>query len=247
MYGYIYDVFLADKRYEKDLIRIENTLTDLDLKGQIIKLTLMNNLGHAVQELLQRGVKTIVVVGSDQLFSRLLDHVESLHGVNVAIIPLGGHQQMAQVLGVPEGEAACHTLAARMIKQVRLGKINRQYFFYSVIINDPNAKVNCDGLFSVKATSSQAITSIYNPCYDPQDVSCDPRLEVAITPATESGLFKKPTLLQPTSIRSRVISIEQPIGIPIVVDGQKTVKIPAEITLSNQSVNIIVGKERKID
>lgn len=247
MYGYIYDVFLSDKRYEKDLIRIENTLTDLDLKGHTIKLSLINNLGHAVQDLLQRGVKTIVVVGSDQLFSKVLDFAENFHGVLIGLIPLGTHQQMAQVLGVPEGEAACQTLAARMVKTIRLGKINAQYFLYSVIVNDANAQVNCDGLFAATATSTQAITSIYNPCYEPEDYGCDPRLEVAITPTTESSFFKKAELLKATEIKSRVISIDVPRGIPVVVDGQKVIKTPVEIKLSNQSVSLIVGKERKID
>lgn len=247
MYGYIYDVFLSDKRYEKDLIRIENTLTDSDLKGHTIKLSLINNLGHAVQDLLQRGVKTIVVVGSDQLYSKLLDYVENLHGIVVGLIPLGSHQQMAQVLGIPEGEAACQTLAARMIKTIRLGKINSSYFLYSVFVNDASAKVSCDGLFDASATSSSAITSIYNPCYNPEDLACDPRLEVAITPTTEGKFFKKAELLKPTEIKSRVISIEMPRGIPVVVDGQKIIKTPVQLTLSNQSVSVIVGKERKID
>ena len=99
MYGYIYDVFLHQKVYEKELIRIEHSLTDLGLQGSKIRLSLINNIGHAVDDLLRRGVKTIVGIGSDQLFSKLVDQTVDQNGITLGLIPMGSHNQLAEIFG----------------------------------------------------------------------------------------------------------------------------------------------------
>ena len=66
MYYYIYDSYLAEKKYESTIARIENRLTDLGINGKINRLSFLKNIHQIIGEEVKRGVKTVVVVGSDE-------------------------------------------------------------------------------------------------------------------------------------------------------------------------------------
>jgi len=245
MYGYIYDVFLNQKPYEKEVIRIEHSLTDKGLNGHTVKLGLMNNVRHAVEDLLKRGASTIVAVGSDQLFSRLADEVDLLGNRAIGLIPLGSHQLLAGLFGIPEGAQACKTLSARMLCEVPLAKVNSSYFIHSIVIDNPLVKIRCHNQFVAGAMSEQAVISILNR------PSCELKkeeraLHVVITPASEKKMFRRSEPLPPTMIASPKLEILSPSGVPMVVDGQKTVNTPASIEISGKTLKIIMGKERQL-
>ncbi|EKD32917.1 MAG: hypothetical protein ACD_76C00116G0003, partial [uncultured bacterium] len=48
MYYYVYDDFVQDKRFEKDLQKIENRLTDLGISGKIARLALFKHADELV-------------------------------------------------------------------------------------------------------------------------------------------------------------------------------------------------------
>lgn len=247
MYGYIYDIFLTQKQFIKEVNKIENSLTDLGLQGQIIRLSLISNVGHAVEELISRGVKTIVAVGSDQLFSTLADYADQLTQVTVGLIPVGSHRLMADILGIPAGEKACPVLSARLIQYVRLGKINQKYFLHSVVAQDARTQVHCDARYMACATSEEAITSILNPYTQGSPVKDgEKKLTVVVTPTAKKKMFSKALPMPSTIMTAEGISIEEPRHQPLLVDGQKIIKTPVDITMSEQQLRVIVGKNRKI-
>jgi len=245
MYGYIYDVFLSDSRYEKELIQIENSLTDFGLKGTIIRLSLINNIGHAVQDLLHKGVTTIVAVGGDQLVSKVIDYADQFDGITLGIIPIGQHQMLASLFGVPSSAQACATLAARNVRPISLGKINNAYFIYSVVLEDPSTIITCDGQFSITPTTDQAIVSVHN-LYSQEELKKIGSLSVMITPMGEKSFLKKRTPTQPTVIKSQLVQIMKPQNIRVVVDGQKIMKTPVTIEVVPKKVQVIMGKERAV-
>ena len=246
MYGYIYDVFLktSNKKYEKELIKIENTLTDLGLKGSITRLSLINNVRHAVEDMIQKGVRTIVAVGSDQLFSKIADQADLLNNTALGLIPMGEHQLLANLLGIPEGHEACKCLAARLLKTVSLGKINNAYLIHSAVIEDPRTKVLCDKMYHISATTDQAIVSIHN-LHETQ-IASEQKLSTMISPVLKQGLFSKSQIENPTVIQSREVEINEPKNIPVIVDGQKVLKTPVHIEIVPQKIKVIVGRERKV-
>lgn len=247
MYGYIYDVFLGQKQYAKELIKIENSLTDLGLQGHTIKLSLINNIAHALQELTQRGIKTVVAVGSDQLFSKIADYAELLDGVVLGMIPIGGHRQLADLFGIPTGAEACPVLSARLVRPVSLGRINRGYFIHSILVQDPAVKVRCQDQFDISATSEQAMISILNMHEaEDQPTQKGATLSVIVAPATPSKLWRKPQFLPATHLRCTSVSIEEPRNISLLVDGQKVLKTPVFIDIVPQKLSVIMGKGRKI-
>lgn len=244
MHGFIYDVFTGQKQHEKELIRIENTLTDLGIKGPIVKLSLINNINHAIEELIRKGVDTIIAVGSDQLLSKIADSSDRLNAITLGIIPLGSHQQLATLLGVPYGHNACHTVSARLVRPVSLGKINNAFFIYSVLITDPRIKIKCEGQFIISPVSEKAVTTILNLQAN-EDLNRE-KLSVTISPEYEKKLFKKQKTVFPTTIQCTHAVIEYPENVPIIVDGQKIMKTPVFFEIVPQKINIIMGKERKI-
>lgn len=246
MYGYIYDVFWSQKPYEKELIRIENSLTDLGFNGSIVKLSLINNVGHAVQDLLKKGVSTIVAIGGDQLFSKIADQVDIFKDTTLGLIPLGSHGQMAELFGIPKGEEACKTLAARLVQDVTLSQINSQYFIHSAIIQDPRVKIICHDKFIVGPTSPEAVVSIVNTNPTADEGLQQRSLSVIITPASQRGLFKKSETFPSTHIKSQRLFIKEPKGIPILVDGQKTINTPATLEVSDKKISVIMGRDRQV-
>jgi len=247
MHGYIYDVFLNQKPYEKEIIRIEHSLTDKGLNGPIVRLSLINNVAHAVEDLLKRGVTTITAIGSDQLFSKLADQIADKEGITIGLIPLGTHQQLAQLFGIPSGAEACKTISARLVRPVQLCKINSAYFIHMVSVYDARAKVTIDDQFILSPTSKEASISIFNHIQtDPESGDDTKTLSIVITPLTEKKVFKKSEALPPTSLFSQEVIISEPRGIPVIVDGQKIINTPVTLSISDKSVQVIMGKSRKL-
>ena len=102
MYCYIYDSFLNQKKYEKQLSKIELFLADLGIGGRIHKLNVLKNLEELISEEINGGTKNLIVVGNDQTVSRVLDF---LVGKNVAlgIIPMGENNALAESIGASRG------------------------------------------------------------------------------------------------------------------------------------------------
>ncbi len=248
MYGYIYDIFVSQKKYERELIRIENSITDLGMQGNTIRLSLISNVGHAIEDLLSRGVRTIVAVGSDQLLSKIADYADLLQNVTVAIIPLGSHHLLADLFGVPYGAESCRILSARMVKHIRLGRINRCYFIHSVVVQDSRTRVRCDDQFVAKATSEDALISILKT-HEPEEESLpleEQKLSVFLTPATKKTFLRKALPVTSTFIRCQLAEITEPSHLLLVVDGQKQLKTPAVMHVSPTMLKVVVGKGRKI-
>jgi hypothetical protein len=248
MYGYIYDIFVSQKKYQRELVRIENSITDLGMQGHVVRLSLISNVSHAIEDLLSRGVRTIVAVGSDQLLSKIADYADLLQNTAVAVIPIGSHHLLADLFGVPYGSDACKTLSARMIKHIRLGRINRSYFIHSVAVRDSRTRVRCDDQFVAKATSEDALISILKT-HEAEEESLpleDQKLSVFLTPATPKSLFKKSLPVPSTFIRCQLAEITEPKQLLLVVDGQKQMKTPAIMHVSPTMMKIVVGKGRKI-
>lgn len=246
MYGYIHDVFLHQKPYEKELIRLDHALTDKDLRGPVVKLTLINNIAHAVDDLLRRGIKTLVAVGSDQLFSKLADQVADHPHITLGLIPFGTHQRIAEMFGIPEGEKAASVLSARLVRPVSLAKINNAYFIHDVQIVDKRAKITLDDAFTLSATSAEAHITIFNETLVTGNDTLQKRFSVHIAPASEKKLFRKTEPLPKTSVHATTLRIGGENGIALIVDGQKIINTPALLEMTDKRLPVIMGKERII-
>ena len=123
MFFYIYDSFLADKKYEKILGKIEIRLTNLGIAGRNIRLSILKNVEEIVKDLPEKDSPTIVIIGEDKTFFKA---AKALVGKRTPIgfIPIRGNSIVAKLLGLPINEFACDVVSARLIETINLGKVN---------------------------------------------------------------------------------------------------------------------------
>jgi hypothetical protein len=251
MYQYIYDHYLGNKKYDKVLAKIEARLIDLGIQGKIHKITLLKNFEAYVQEIIAKQPEALVVVGNDETIAKILNIIAEKEIV-LGIIPIGEPNIIADFFGIEKETGACNILSARKIKEIDLGKINGQYFMSSVEVFGEGASIICNGKFEVKTLKDTEKIGIYNLCFsegakkifDPQDGT----LELISLPKEQKsfwGLKNKKQLRESTIKIKKAKILSSPNSNSVLVDGHKIMKTPAEVTLAEKKLRVIVGSERK--
>ncbi len=252
MYSYIYDSFLNHRKYEKIISKIENEITDLEIKGKICRLTLLNTIKATIEDEIRKGATTIVIVGNDKTVTRALDAVAPKE-ITLGIIPIGkeSDNQMAKLLGIPMEEESCKVLSSRIIKKLSLGKVNNSLFINNATIRSQNLTIECDQCYQIKLIGQPHEVQIFNPRKEiqEQETEISDTLVTEINSQTKGPLFKifKPHRSQKSVFNIQRISINNHTqNIPIIIDGQKIIKSPAIIEKAPFRLKAIVGKNRMI-
>ena len=249
MYLYIYDSFLSHQKYASPLAAIEHRVTDLDVKGKIARLTILKNVKELILDAVKSGVTTIVAVGDDQTFAKIINVIANLN-VTLGIIPIDNSSKIARVLGVPPCELACDVVASRIIKKLDLGKINDYYFLNAAEITNANISLLSDS-YSVMPTTKLNSIRICNFGWRNDEMISDPTdgvLEAVITPIKSTWLSKKS--LEPTVLPFRKIRInatDETEEVSILTDEQIILKTPAQVEIAPKKLKIIVGSNRLFD
>lgn len=247
MYLYIYDSFLNDKKYTDLLIKIEKRITDLGIKGRVAKLSILKNMKELITDGVKEGVKTVVVIGNNQTFAKVINIVADLDVV-LGLIPVE-KSKIATILGIPPKINACDILASRIIKKIDLGKINNQYFIHSAEINNSEVVIEYNSFKVQPATKENQIT-FYNfaDVNSPNSSPIDGLLEAVITPVKSNFLGKKKSLGDTVLPFNKIkVTSQEEEQISILTDEQIIMKTPARISVSPEKLNIIVGPERNFD
>lgn len=247
MYLYIYDSFLSEPKYESILAAIERRVTDLDIKGKIARLSVLKNIKELVADGVKNGVTTVVAIGDDQTFAKVIN-IAAQFDVTLGIIPVTTTSTIARVLGIPPKEHACEVLAARIIKRLDLGKINSQYFLNQAQITNAAVTITCDG-FSLQPTTELNSITICN-VGGTVTANCNPTdgiLEAIITPIESNWLAKR--TLQSTVLPFKKIMIRSrgEEEVSILTDEQIIMKTPAEIVIAPSQLRVIVGSNRQFE
>ncbi|MDO8435520.1 MAG: diacylglycerol kinase family protein [bacterium] len=252
MYLYIYDSSLQDKKYAKLLSKIEARLTDLDIKGKIVRLSLLRNIGETIKDALRQGVHTIIAVGTDKTLTQIVNSLQDF-SVTLGFIPMTTDSALARILGIPPYELACEVIANRLLQTIDLGKINNTYFLLNVSVEQGEVVVSSNDKYTVAATTPQQTVRIANlgygsggSVYDPQDGKLEAVFEER--GGSSFGPFNRffgQKEVRPSIIPMRKIKLTHTDeSLPIVVDGQQVVKTPATIEVMPKQLKVIVGKER---
>lgn len=243
MYCYLYDEFIQDnKRYERELLQIENRLTDLGIAGKISRLALFRNAEEMIRDEIDRGVKTVVVLGNDDTIRKLLD-VISESDVVLGIIPIGPKNELARLLGIPAGVAACDVLSARRIEQIDMGTINGRKFITGVHVPNFKAELMCnDGKYRIVPTSHadlhiDNLAEVTNPC--------DGILEANIQASVKTGWGPFARHRQTNSILPfRFLAIRSDKPIAAYADGEEMQGTRFDIGIEPMTLKVIIGKQR---
>ena len=249
MHIYIYDNFLNEKKYQSVIAKIETRITDLGLNGKIIRLGVMNSIYNAIENEIKKGAKTIIAVGNDNLLNQVINSVIKSSLINktiqvpIGFIPVGkNNNELSKFLGIDYDDNACDILSARRIKQLSLGKINDLFFLFNVSITTKDTIINIDKNFSIEI-KKEGIINIINTSLESDNEVKNNSLKLFIQ-TKKSGLFRKNKHDQSNFIFNNLILLNKKL--PVKIDNSLEIQTPVDITLSSESVNIIVGKKRII-
>ena len=250
MYYYIYDNFLIEKKYQGIISKIESRLTDLGINGKIIRMSTFKNLSKTLNEDIAKGVKTLVVVGNDRTLNQLINLINNLN-LTIGLIPLGPDNNIARLMGIPEGEAACDVLSSRIIQPLHLGLINKKYFFITYLeLPGDNIYLNCDENYFINVCNYYDAISISNIFWgedtDKIPLSNNSGYINLIIKHIKKGLFqtKKENF---SYFKIKTIELTSDRSVPILlIDEKRIVKTPVTVSVAKNKLNLIVGRKRLI-
>ena len=254
MHIYIYDSYLNDKKYESSLAKIETRLTDLGLNGKIIRLGTISSIQDTIKEEIKRGAKTFIAVGNIKILNQVTSSMAKFfqnnqigNTVPLGFIPVGKTQNEFSIkLGIDLEEGACDFLAARRIKIIGLGQVNQEYFLTQAKITTMKTLLEIDANYSIEIKKEGEIfinnLSLYH--YSQPDILSDINdniLELTIK-NNKLALFKSNNVNNSVFPFSKLI-ISNPDK-KLLIDNCVEITMPATITVAQEKINLIVGKNR---
>ncbi|MFH1142158.1 MAG: diacylglycerol kinase family protein [Candidatus Uhrbacteria bacterium] len=243
MYYYIYDDFVQDKKHEKELLKIENRLADLGITGKVARLALFKRADELILDEVKHGVKTVVIVGNDQTLCKVLSAVVE-SGVVFGIIPLGKSNNIAKMMGVPEGADACNVISKRLIEKIDVGKCNGYRFITGIPFPKLKAEMVIDQSYILTPVSGgnvvvrnlgvgEVITN--KQVADPKDGQLEVLVDVAGRWGKKGGQSK---------VIFKRLAFETKDPITVSFDGHQIRNNKFKILLDRKKLKVIVGKDR---
>ena len=249
MYYYIYDIFTSDKKYERVLQKIEARLIELDVAGGAKKMNVLKNLEEVINEAKNNQIKNIIAVGNDDTLGKVANLAVGKN-LTVGIIPIEEPNAIGSALGINSWEEGCRAVARRKIIEIDAGRINQQFFLFSV--ESPTNAVSFDfDNYSIKPLKNNQLTGLYNLNITKESFYASPNdgvMEAVFWPGQPGWwhkfLRKKSTAVGQKSIfpiKKLVIRhLKKPVS--LTVDRQRIIKTPAEIEVTKKKLAIIVGR-----
>ncbi len=250
MYLYVYDEFIQDKRFEKDLLQIENRLTDLGIAGKIARLALFRDPQEMIRDEIRRGASSVVAVGDDRTVRKILDVVAE-GGATLGMIPLGEPGTLAKLFGIPAAVAACDILSARIVETVDLGTANGARFLMNFSIPEFGGELSCGKNCSMHPVN-RGLLDIVNLGSGVQGVpnraSSDPtdgRLDVLLRVTVKGNWgFLKRTKLGVTHLPVEKITVTSPQPVKAFLDGEAFESDRFDVSVERGAIRVVMGRER---
>lgn len=242
MYTYIYDEFLTQKKYQKLVKRIENTLIDIGIGGKICKLSLFTNLPELIHDEVKKGSQNIILVGNDQTVHKFLNILAQYTGIAVGHIPVDPKNSMiAQLFNIPFGDEACKVISARKIQTVPLAQVNDYFFIHSLEFESHEGPIEFQKDFVIEARDQANMCSILNPITQSKE-----SLKAVIAPVKNKKIFgisqNHLDEHERTIMPFDEIYLKAKPSLTLTIDKQKVIKTPATIKKSDKTITMIVGK-----
>ena len=250
MYCYIYDIFTNQKKYEKQLAKVELLLADLGIGGKIYKLNVLKNLETIIEEAIAEGAKTIVAVGNDQTVSKIVNLIVDKN-ITLGIIPVGDGCLLAESLGINSSEAAVQILSARRLKKLDVGKINEQYFLLALESADKDIVFDLKD-YNINPRENNEAVGLYNINISNYQFKSNPEdgiMEAVFVPrakkAWQNFWLKKgknlPERISVFPIKELTINHKKK-PLTINIDRQRTTKTPARVEILKNKLKIVASK-----
>lgn len=253
-YAYLYDDFLNDHKYERDIAAVESKLNTFDLAGRVSRLVLFRDPKNLLESLAKQRINTVVVVGNDETLYKTVGFMPDLN-LTVGYIPIERPWRVAEMLNIPIGARACDVLAARYVEAFDMGKIGDQYFFSELYIPHTRAGLEVEGRYQVSPAHDGSL-SIRNLCSAREGSvsgladANDGLLEAVIAPAEEKksrSLWRQPRAAEAdTRLLLSYGTIVSDEVIEVLADGRPMRGKKFEVDVAADKLNFITGRGRQL-
>ncbi|OGF25735.1 hypothetical protein A2303_07090 [Candidatus Falkowbacteria bacterium RIFOXYB2_FULL_47_14] len=257
MHIYIYDSYVNEKRFNSIIARVETRITDLGLNGKIIRLGIMSSLYDSIENELIKGAKTIIAVGNNSLLNQVINSVARLTALNsvnknipIGFIPVGNKDnEIADHLGISINEEACDILSARRVQKLDLGLINNYYFLTQATITTEGTTIEIDKNYSIEILEKGEVGVVNLPINVdlPDNIKSNAKdgvLELYIKTKNTKKFLPISTGKPNQSVFSfKKLKITNPKH-SVLIDNSIKITTPVNITIANEKINLIVGKNR---
>jgi len=252
MYIYLYDNYLKNKKFDSVVKAMETRLTDFGIAGKIIRLQNFTNAKAVIEDEIKKGALTIVIVGNDFTFGHVLSSAATCE-TTFGFLPVGPDNSIAEVLGIPEGEAACDVLSRRKKEKLDVGWFNNRYFISQLHILPSAIRVQYDEKFAVSSKGKmELVVCNLQPfiwknekgndyLVHPQDG----KLEAFLRPVVKVGFWKKEKFEEPSIFPFEEMVVSSNIPFVVDADGKQSKETKITIRLAKKRIDMVVGKERR--
>lgn len=254
-YLYLYDAFLKGKQYKAILSNIESRLNDFEISGKTIWLSNFTNPRILIEDEMRHGLKTVVIVGNDETFTRILGKAADLEAT-FGFLPTGQKKNyLAKILGLPLNENACNVIAARKIEKIDFAVLNKNRFFLSYLyLLTTRLKIECDNNFVIDSGKERfevAVSNLLPPPFSGEHFILHPQdgqMELYLRPQQRSlvsALFKDKTRVKSSIFLFRRLKLSANKPMAVLSDGKESQEMAVEIEVAKKKLKIIVGKNRQ--
>lgn len=251
MYLYLYDTALKQRQYERVVSNLETQLTDLGIAGKIVRLSSLLSPRQVIQEEVKRSkeTKTIIIVGDDTCFTRVIQQAADTPGVTFGWVPVGPKTDLAERFGLPYGAACAPILSRRRAAAIDIGQFNQYFFIDYCHVPLTTVTMALDGKVTITATAQKMECSVWNipptmktllPAgYLPSP--SDRQFEIVLQPIAKRSIFGS-TMAQPSIFPFNEVRLKLEKTMPIELDGQTYKENQITIKLAPFQLKLIVGK-----
>lgn len=253
MYVYLYDNFLRERKYNALVKAMEISLTDFGIAGKILRLNKFSDTKPIIDDEIKRGAKTIVVVGNDLTLGLVLSRAATAD-CTFGFLPVGPHNSIAGVLGIPVGIEACTTLSRRRKERLDVGWVNNRFFISQLHVLPSKIEVIYDERFRVTAHDKmELVVCNLQPFFWKKDTKDretrvvhpqDGKLEAFLRPLTKKRWWGY-TYEDPSIFPFEEMEVRGEEPFPVEADGKISKEIRLKIKLAHTKVEMVVGRNRK--
>jgi hypothetical protein len=234
---------------------METRLTDFGIAGKIIRLQNYSNAHSIIEEEVKRGTTAVIIVGNDVTFGHVLSRAASCN-VLFGFLPVGSSNDIAQVLGIPEGVDSCDVLSRRRKVRLDVGWFNNRYFVSRLHIPPSDIAVQYDDRFKVSARSDakmELVVCNLQP-YEWKDKRKkkdrvvvhpqDGKLEAFLRPVLGKKIIR-PIYEDPSIFPFQEMTVSSTKPFVVEAEGKESKETKITIRLAKDRIRMIVGRERK--
>ncbi len=241
-YAYLYDEFLNDRRYEREISRLEAELAQRGINGRVARTALFRHAKDQAQDLVRGGAKNLILVGNDHTVEKLMWFLPELDAA-IGFVPLVKASRIANWLNIPLGVAAVDTIGARFMETLDVGRFGDRYFLTEVMLPATDATLDVEGKYRIQPAAGGSIR-IQN--LSGNSDSKDGKLEASVTVETQKSRWTIGKKINPeTRILLTHGSITSTQPVDAIVDGQILNGFSFKIEAIPAKLRFITGRRGK--